>query len=316
MRAPAFAIVPPLLALSMTAAAEPADPGGCAKRDPALLDRAPEIHVSPLRFADGRVVLRALQPMIECLRRTWPAPADLRLSWDEATNSIVYLTPTHEDAEAIRQALVRLDVARSVLLDLAFVETTPGGRFWWRMTRALPDDVRRTVFSTRDPAVLDRREVLVEAGATREIRVDGAGDAGYRVTIAAHTGPSDQIRLNIEAGACAWPRDLRVTPCSLPRMSTILVVRDEQPVALRALDREGKTFFMVLVPHLIGDEKLDLPRLLAARAEEAQRARDQEAVFGDARTPLHVRRTSRGLVALIRGAQEEAEARRSLSPKP
>jgi hypothetical protein len=316
------------------------------KRAPAS-GGAGEVHVVLLEHAVAADIVRRLEPTLATLRARRPTsppgtepPAALRASADEATNAVVLTTATAEETEALRAAVQELDVrpkAMAVEVVFAEVPVDPHRPFQTAAHVAgidvpdlggpLPEEARRTLWATRDTAVLDRRVIFMTEGVTTELWVDARGRAssaaavGYRMALTGWT-PSEHVRLQIDTTAyarCSRRVALGVAACEPRRAGTMVILHEEVTGMLPLIERDRirpppatssgaqrVVLFIALTAHRMLDEKTDLKRLFARHLIEAEEARDHETLFGHPSQLglLRIDRGSAGLVGSIRRAQQ------------
>jgi hypothetical protein len=276
-----------------------------------------DVHVLPLARADAREIVRQLSPTLEGLHEK-PPP---RVTADVATNSIV-LIASPAAFETLAKAVKALDVQPGrVLLEVAVTQevSPPWGDVQtpsaW-LAPVLDNEARRKLWRTLDARVIERTVLLTTEAATNELRVDVAprepSPSGERlrefrvfITVRRHA-PPDQLELDVDVAACTRPG----APCQSRAMHSTVVLHDTETVAIPIADGARSTLLVVVTANTLGNDDVDLARLLRQRQLEREEARVAEALFGPARklAPLRVDRSSRGLVTDIRRAQHELAA--------
>jgi hypothetical protein len=184
----------------------------------------------------------------------------------------------------------------------------------WIPTGLVSDEARRVLRRSNDPHVAERTQLLTMDRARSEVPAAlrywgssrrGAGIAPRaRVAVTPQVLASDQMRLKVEVVVYARQGDRgssSVPPRAWAEASTIVVFKAEQTVAFETVEN----LFVIVTPHVIKDES-DVRRTFDRAVREREEDLDHALLFlhPDWLAPLHVGRTSRGLLGEIRLAQE------------
>lgn len=278
----------------------------------------------------------------------------LLVTFDAATNSIVILSSPAEDLEALRKMVAALDVPpQKVLLEvlLARAPVLPSDQILWGAwvsangaelgipIGTVSDEARRLAWTSEDPFVITRPDLLTRDHTTAELSFhlgDGLSravcSAGSvigsvaiarfgRLRITPHLQATKHVRLDVEVSVCEkGAKPARDAPsCEWRTRKTVVVVADEQTVALRPFDdgcRPGvasphgvESLFVMVSPYRIAGED-DRREIFERRMRDRQIFLDRWYVFGERSnlTPLPARPPRRGLLSEIRLAQRSALA--------
>jgi hypothetical protein len=261
-------------------------------------DDGTRVSVLPLEHADAADVARDLQPTVAELGRHAGVAgphASPSVYADLATNCLV-IRALPEEIDALRKAARDLDQLRSkVVLDVIVAEAPASTRGVvlggvWIQDGALSDEARRVIRWSKDPRIVLQRTVIATDRAPERLTLDMAahGARSPVLTITPHFPAPDVFGLDLEVAQ---------------GHTTTVVLRDEEPFAVHPPGVERQRLFVIVKPHRYRGES-DLRRIFERRMEEQQAYLDHYAVFGIRRLPpLHIDRSSKGLLAVIRLAQ-------------